>query len=350
MPQYLDYETHRVVELEADERGRDTVHIFDARDVDAINGALATARPLLIKGEPGTGKSQLARAAAKALGFEFTRLAVSAATEPEGLLYEFDAVERLAEAQLIQATAGMELAGKTSDQRRAWIQDQLAIGRFLRPGPLWRGFDWASAERRDDGELIGEQATQTRAAIPVVVLIDEIDKADPAVPNSLLDALGRGAFVLPDRTRTVIRSHAKAPPLVVVTSNDERAIPAAFLRRCLVLHLVLPEDETAFRTLLTDRAIAHLERGNCLPKESDMTEAQKVLDEAAGLLWKDRIAARQARLPPPGQAEFLDLAWALFKLGRSAEHRHSLMNRMREFTFDKHRLQKGEPDGNAGAS
>lgn len=359
MKRLLNPEEDRIVPLKGEEGRRDKVHLFEDRDLDAINAAIAAARPLLIKGEPGTGKSQLARAAAQALGWQLKCQAVTAATEPEGLLYELDAVERLAEAQVIQISAPKSL--KSDDVRREWVKQQLAVRRFLRPGVLWWGFDWAHALAQQRGEPYAPKTTPTDAEHPkpdaaaptrAVVLIDEIDKADPSVPNSLLDALGRRAFDVPGGDKVICRDGAE--PLVVVTSNDERAIPAAFLRRCLVLHLSLPGKFQAFADRLATRGMAHLHAGGKLPDprrerpskadKKALDDARTLLESAALMLWEDRKQAREARLPPPGQAELFDLAWVLYDLKNDHEARIGLMKRLREFTFDKHRLRAPEAD------
>ncbi len=314
------------VALDPDARGRDRVYLFGEREVLAINMAIAAARPLLVLGEPGTGKSQLARAAAKKLGRTLHRTAVSAATDPEGLLYELDLVERLAKAQLAQALYGgaaVETNGETPASRREKIEDELALSKFLRPGVLWKGFDPVSAKIPD---------AKTALEAGAVVLIDEIDKADPSVPNGLLDALGRGAFDVPGPREIKCEG---THPLVVVTSNDERAMPAAFLRRCLVLRLALPTERTAFVQLMRVRGRAHLGEDNIV--------GDGILDRAAQILWEDRDTARKRRVSVPGQAEFIDLVWSLAKLGEDDESRAALLNALSHFAFDKHGTRAVSP-------
>ena len=349
------------VPLEPDGRGYERVHLFSEREVEAINFALATARPLLILGEPGTGKSQLAEAAAEKLEFAFRRRTVNAATEPEELLYDLDLVERLAEAQI--AASLYPLPGKDGSaddaalaRRRELIRGELSITRFLRPGVLWEGFDPVSARERLAAIRTASTSTGGEASVEpkdgrtkrgVVVLIDEIDKADPSVPNALLDALGRGAFEIPGGG-TIRCGHQ--PPLVIVTSNKERELPRAFLRRCLVLHLSLPDREGPFVELMRERAAAHLEAGKAqLAREraaahlgADREQpglalpGDPVLEEAARLLWSDRQAAERDRESIPGQAELIDLAWALARLLEDDQRRLERLGKMSRFVFDKH--------------
>ncbi len=170
----------------ADTGADDRIHQFRARDIHAINAAIAAGRPLLVRGEPGVGKSQLARAAAKALGRAFVKHVVDAHTESRDLMWTFDAVRRLAEAQLAGA-----LRADVAAARR-----ELATKRFLHPGPLWWAFDWQSADRQ--ARVAGAKAPAQRDGGSwengSVLLLDEIDKAEAEVPNGLLDALGAREF------------------------------------------------------------------------------------------------------------------------------------------------------------
>ena len=137
------------------------------------------------------------------------------------------------------------------------LRERLAVGNYVRPGPLWWAFDWEDA---------CEQANRTRTPFPscdppadprngCVVLIDEIDKAESDVPNGLLEALGSGRFTPLGQTEPVeVRGE---PPLVVITTNEERVLPNAFLRRCLVLELKLPEDDSGLIAHLIARAAVH---------------------------------------------------------------------------------------------
>ncbi|MEU6372912.1 MoxR family ATPase [Streptomyces sp. NPDC046909] len=185
------------------------VYVFDdERLVLAVNVALKTGRPLLLFGPPGSGKSSLAPNVARELGWTFHAQVVTARTEPEDLLWRFDAMKRLNDAQ---------------------AKALRPLGDYYEHGPLWRAFEEGAAGKRS------------------VVLIDEIDKADPDLPNSLLGPLGSLSFSLPwDDTQriTVAEEHA---PLVVITTNDERELPRPFLRRCIVFELDSPSKEHLIR-------------------------------------------------------------------------------------------------------
>lgn len=310
-----EYERTMTVDLPQDGRGQDQVHLFEERDVLAINMALATRRPLLVLGEPGTGKSQLARAAAKKLGDRpVFRETVNAATEPESLLYEIDLVRRLAESQILPTLYPPE-GDETPEQRRDRLRAELDVSKFTRKGVIWKGFEPPGS----------------------VVLIDEIDKADPSVPNALLDAFGRGKFAGPDGKEVKCEGEL---PLVVITSNQDRSLPPAFVRRCLVLRLELPKDEAALVARLAPRAEAHLKADE--KSVSGEVPGRDLLEEAARLLYRDREKARELRQPPPGQAEYIDLVWALARLESNDEERSKLLGKLKEFALEKHQAVDAE--------
>ena len=170
----------------------------------AVNAALALERPLLIKGEPGTGKTLLAEEVAKSLGRPLHQWHVKSTTKAQQGLYEYDAVSRLRDSQL-------------GDVRVA------DIGNYINRGVLWEAFE---------------------SETPSVVLIDEIDKADIEFPNDLLRELDRMEFYVYE-TRQTIR--ARKRPLVVITSNNEKELPDAFLRRCFFHYIRFPDRETMER-------------------------------------------------------------------------------------------------------
>ena len=167
----------------------------------AVNAALTLQRPLLIKGEPGTGKTMLAEEVAAALQMPLLQWHIKSTTKAQQGLYEYDAVSRLRDSQL-------------GDER---VKD---IHNYIVKGVLWQAF--TSDE-------------------PVVLLIDEIDKADIEFPNDLLRELDRMEFYVYE-TREMVR--AKHRPLVIITSNNEKELPDAFLRRCFFHYIRFPDKET----------------------------------------------------------------------------------------------------------
>ncbi len=315
---YLSFDPGQHLRVEAYGTLPETVHVFDATSKEAINAALAAGRPLLVRGEPGTGKSQLARAAAAALGRAFLPFTVDARTEARDLLYTVDTVARLAEAQIV---------GHLPKAAEIDVREYLGEERFTTPGPIWWVFEWESAER---------QAEKAHALPPwtpkgwskekgAVLLIDEIDKADPAVPNGLLEALGQGQFRTPWGT-SVASPEDSPPPLVVLTTNEERALPDAFVRRCLVLQLGWPVGRAALIEALVDRGRAHFP-----------LLAEGLLRTAAEMVAEDREAVADRGLCPPGGAEYLDLLRAVVRQWPDDPERQGAgLGRIRAFALRKH--------------
>jgi len=167
----------------------------------AVNAAVTLRRPLLVKGEPGTGKTVLAHEIAAAIGAPLIEWNVKSTTKAQQGLYEYDAVARLRDGQL-------------GDER---VHD---ISNYIKKGKLWEAF--------------------TSPELPVL-LIDEIDKADIEFPNDLLQELDRMSF---DVYETHTRIEAKERPIVVITSNNEKELPDAFLRRCFFHYIKFPDRET----------------------------------------------------------------------------------------------------------
>jgi len=170
----------------------------------AVNAAIALQRPLLIKGEPGTGKTLLAEEVAASLGAPLHTWHIKSTTKAQQGLYEYDAVSRLRDSQL-------------GDSR---VED---VRHYIKRGKLWQAF-----------------ASETRA----VLLIDEIDKADIEFPNDLLHELDRMEFHVYETGETV---RAAQRPIVVITSNNEKELPDAFLRRCFFHYIAFPDRETLTR-------------------------------------------------------------------------------------------------------
>jgi len=321
-------------------------HRFDERSVRAVRTAIAAERPLLVRGKPGIGKSQLARAVAQELNLPFLYHVVNARTEHTDLLYQYDAVSRLAQAQVL----GRIEAG--SDWKA-----ELAEEKFVHPQLLWWAFDWADArkqakhacrnercrEKGDDtccescGEPKhpeeGDGPGQWRPGKGCVVLIDEIDKADTDMPNGLLESFGNNGFQVPCARTSVHRPRAHAAPLLVVTPNEERELPAAFLRRCVVLHMELPAAADQLTEFLVQRG-----RDHC----SQWIDNDEVFREAAQQLLRDRQAARETHSPvQPGPAEYLDLLYAVGRMyPQDAARQKAELRELREFVFCKESMDR----------
>lgn len=311
-----------------------TRHQFEADHILALQAAQATGRPLLIRGEAGTGKSQLAHAAAAVTGRAFLPVVVATTTEASDLHWKFDAIARLADAH---ATAnhvppGADGARTGATGRQA---DSLHVRHYVQPGPLWWALDWAGALDqqklcRHGGATSPDAPKDWTPANGLVLLIDEIDKAEPDLPNGLLEALANGAFDVPLLGRTVRQAEGAAAPQIIITTNDERELPAAFLRRCLVLTLQLPPDDAALARYLVARGELHFPK---LPAQA--------LQDAAALLVQDRQAARRQQAYLPGLAEYLDLLRAVQALGTQGLEP---LKKLKQFYFEKQPLPPSLPD------
>ncbi len=167
----------------------------------AVNAAVTLERPLLVKGEPGTGKTELAKQVASSLGLKLYEWNIKSTTKAQQGLYEYDAVSRLRDSQL-------------GDKK---VQD---VGNYIKKGKLWQAFE--SKEK-------------------VVLLIDEVDKADIEFPNDLLQELDKMAFHVYETGENV---KAIKRPVVIITSNNEKELPDAFLRRCFFHYIRFPDQET----------------------------------------------------------------------------------------------------------
>lgn len=309
-----------------------TEHVFEEQSVLAIQAALAAGRPLLVRGEPGMGKSQLARATAFVLKRAFITEVVHARTESQDLLWHFDAVGRLGEAQALAALGGTQNISERLDPRR-----------FLSPGPLWWVLNWESAEKqfkqcshhRRRPQVPGDNWEVQQGC---VLLIDEIDKADADVPNGLLDTLANGSFSVPYLDESIGLAKQTEAPLVIITTNEERELPAAFLRRCLVLSMALPKQQDGFIEWMLKRGQAHF-KNHC---------SVEVCEQAAQQLWQDRQVAQQQGLSVPGQAEYLDLLRAVSGMTVDAEATvEQREKKQREtLTLISHFMLKKHPEDN----
>jgi MoxR-like ATPase len=231
----------------------------------AVNAAVTLRRPLLVKGEPGTGKTVLAHEIARALGAELIEWSVKSTTKAQQGLYEYDAVARLRDGQL-------------GDPR---VSD---IANYIRRGKLWDAF--------------------TRPS-PPVLLIDEIDKADIEFPNDLLGELDRMEFHVYETGETV---RAVQRPIVVITSNNEKELPDAFLRRCFFHWISFPDRDTmqaiidvhfpGIQTLLVNRAMDIFYNIRDVPGLKKKPSTSELLDWLKLLLHEDMpLEVLQSRDP-----------------------------------------------------
>jgi MoxR-like ATPase len=282
-----------------------SIYVYNSAVVDAVKVAIAANRPLLVSGVPGSGKSSLAPNVARQLGYRYYSLVVSSRMQANDLLWTFDAVRRLGDAQTQHLKARYE--------------------HYVEPGVLWWAFDPESARLRglthaqiDAPDYAREPDILSLAKpsdAPAVVLIDEIDKADPDVPNDLLVPFGSYEFALPS---SLVR--AKSKPLVILTTNGERELPPAFRRRCIELALQAPDAQH-----LVEIAKHHF---GLVDEKIYGVIADRTCEAAK------ELTARRER--PPSTAEFLDAIHAWRGLRDGADSSGTLLDTIMKLTIWKH--------------
>lgn len=252
------------IKMESDTRSpgdcRDgTIYVYDDDIILTINIALAARRPLLVRGLTGCGKSSLAYNVARVLNRRYYELVVSSRTKAKDIKWYYDAVRRLSDTQI------------RDDKDRERVND---ISNYIIPGVLWWAFDRDRAiqvagneseeplhwEPKDENGKRDEEAMKRGA----VILIDEIDKADPDVPNNLLVPMGSYQFKVEEIDFSdnvkLKNSSDENVPIIIITTNKERTLPDAFLRRCIILDIKLPKEEqllTIARTHFKDEDGKH---------------------------------------------------------------------------------------------
>lgn len=304
--------------LQVSKPDRNLHHIFEEADCYALWAAYAAGRPLLVRGKPGTGKSQLAKAIAAQLGWAFVSEVIRGNTELSDLHWHFDAIGRLGEAQAMSHKPGISEGD--------W-EKRMNPRHFLSPGPFWWAYDWRSAElqyRACFNKLHPKPAlagNSNEGPNGVVLLLDEMDKAEPDLPNGLLETLGNFQFTVPyihpEDSSESIKNPITADSsrlLVIITTNEERELPTAFVRRCLVHTLKMEESTDPINNTekryqwLIERGQLHF--GNRIDKA--------IYQRAAELLWQDRSTGAFSRYPP-GLAEYIDLLKALLHVDHTEQ-------------------------------
>jgi len=314
--QFLPWENKidpSITELGPDDRSG-LIYLHDTELQLAAETAIVTQRPLLIRGEPGSGKSSFASFAARNLNWRYYETTITGRTEGKDLLWKFDALARLRDAQASSSN--------------------ITPNRYITPGVLWWTFN------RDDAlEFVSPRNELPKNAISIsndpaepfskinalrdssraVVLIDEIDKADPDVPNDLLEVLGLNRFIVDELDRSIERKipnpdeNSSSPNhfgslLIVITTNQERDLPPAFIRRCVVHTLKEPQDEKEQIERLVKIAGLHM-----APLIESSPTGEELVHKVAEKCCKLRQGKRHYRRGP-STAEFLDALRVCFKL------------------------------------
>ncbi len=284
------------------ELGDGKVYVHDRRIAFAVQVAQKTGRPLLLQGPAGSGKSSLAPFVANELGCRFYSYTVTARTQARDLMWEFDALGRLNDANI----------ATTVPEARAKVVN---LHNYVTPSVLWWAFNQASATRRGAAVVGALQVKLCRDPASIdperpekcvvyeqpgaVVLIDEIDKADPDVPNNLLEAFGSRRFSVAETGTRVVES--KPHPLIFITTNNEREMPQAFLRRCIILEL--EHKEAPDLVAIAKAQFGADDLGIYLPVAEKLVELRK--------------EAEKQDLRVPSTAEYLDALLACRELGIS---------------------------------
>jgi len=293
------------------------VYVYNDKIELAVNVALATGRPMLVRGPSGCGKSSLARHVAARLGWRYYEWVITSRTQARDMLWVFDSLRRLSDAQARRPDAAANPSGEPAGNQ----PDEPAVvnplddpATYVEPGVLWWAFDPASAIRRGrpkgsaNPNPADDPGEGPKGGDGAVVLLDEIDKADPDVPNNLLVPLGSFEFKVSETNSHVT---AQRPLLLVITTNDERVLPAAFMRRCVVLELDPPDESLLVR-------IAEEHYG---PDEKNIYRA--VAERVVGIS-REGVApgkASPSKASPaaaqiyPSAAEYLDTVRACLDLG-----------------------------------
>lgn len=287
----------------------------------AVRMAWATSRPLLVVGEAGCGKTQLAAALGAAWQIPCIAQTIHARTEAQDLFFHFDAVARLSDAQMRGALGGTPNApGRTGATQGC---DPLNPAHYLRPGPLWWALNAESAWALNQGRPDSFQLTAP-TGLPAqwaggasVVLLDEVDKGSDELSESLLEVLDERRFTVPWTGQRVEQAKT-ARPFLLMTSNGSRPLPPPFLRRCIVLSMHLPESRDSLLPWLLLRGRAHF------PAREVKDGA---MERAAELIFEDRSRARDQQRYKPGVAEYLYLCQAVATLasGQGLEAQRALV-------------------------
>jgi len=269
--------------------------------IGAIQAAYFAKRPLLVRGGPGLGKSQLAHAIASYFDWGLLSSPVHYNTTIDDLLYSIDHIARLD-------------AANSNNTKVDELKD------YIVPGKLWQAIAPDTLENFN--------LTKPHQFDGTVMLIDEIDKADSTLPNALLDVLATGTINVPCISEP-IESETNHPHFIVITSNSERLLPQAFIRRCAVLELSMPEDEDEAVKWLLDIFVTHFPE--CENNDTDKQQAKSV----AKMVFSQRESQNEGDYQA-GTSEFLDMMRALFEF--APEQRTKQTERLSKHLINKSQL------------
>ncbi len=262
-------------------------YVYNSSIILAVNVALATGRPLFVAGVPGTGKTTLARNVAHVLGWKYYQSVVTSRTRAKDLMWTFDSLRRLSDAQE---------RDKELPPRAAYVQPQVLWWAFDGKTAQFRG---ATAAERKFVKPLEDPAQGQTGSPSAVVLLDEIDKADPDVPNDLLEALDVERFTVEELDEPRVIQADSKKILLMITTNGERELPPAFLRRCVVLQLESPSED-GLVTIANERYGA-----------ADQAFHREIAQQVISL----QVRAAKLNERAPSTAEYLDAIAACRELG-----------------------------------
>ena len=337
-------------------------HKHEESTLEALLASCLTGRPLLIVGEPGIGKSQVALAAAHLLQVPYYSYVIDERTDRDDVLFRYDAISRLGEAQMLGALQGCGVLQDNNQNTKGGaealkeikelLREDLDPAKFIFPGAMWWAFDPDGAEKvereavarlgleyQDEHKSVfqrsydGFKEDPTDCEVGSVVLIDEIDKADISVPNGLLECLSERQFRVPQINKVVKLKNHKKPPLIIFTSNRERDLPPAFIRRCVVHNMNTMDEEAERKNFLMDRARAWFDAS---------VIDDKTVGDCIDRLIASREKAGEKSLYKPGASEFLDLLRILAsdKYSGKAGEQEDVVKSLSKFTFDKYKISE----------
>lgn len=312
------------------EQQEGTGYVYNDDIILAVNVAIVTNRPLLVLGDPGTGKSSLAPDIARVMKWRYYREVITSHTEARDLLWSFDSLRRLSDAQ----ASGLSRRPRDGINAEEEEAAPVSLARYVEPGVLWWAINRGTAKWRGmppDTPGIAP-ATDPNAEVDhpkAVVLLDEIDKADPDVPNDLLVAVGSYEFLVSEISEKVKAAEGQPYPLLVITSNNERKLPQAFLRRCVMLELKAPDPPRLVE-------IAKTKYGN-KPKDVELFQklAEQVVEAA-------KAVVQQGAHQPPSTAEYLDAVKACLFLGVEPSDSNTTWQAVKRATIWKWRVPELE--------